>query len=435
MNIKFTPLFVIVPLLMSQLCAAQDNGFGIHFGGYDFYGPQTHKYVFTDQRTTAGGTSTHKVLMWKPEASLSYWHKINPLIDLGLKASASQKLSYPGSGNDTIYTANRYNNTDTGANTKHYLFELDARAVFNILPKEHYLISPYIVVGINGSYHNRYVGADVPVGVGVNINLSSAHTVYLNLESRYKIASTDHDQNHLQHEIGLVFWPRHRMPPPPPAPAPPPPPPVVKDSDHDGVPDSLDACPFIAGLPQFQGCPDTDGDGIPDNKDKCPDVAGLPEYAGCPPPDRDHDGVIDSEDQCPDVPGIAANHGCPEIKKEVITRVEKAAKAIFFNTGKSTLKKISYAQLNVVVGIMKEDTTLYADIEGYTDNVGKPERNVILSDARAAAVRNYFVSKGISADRLTSKGYGETNPVADNKSAPGRAQNRRTVIKLRNYKQ
>jgi len=85
------------------------------------------------------------------------------------------------------------------------------------------------------------------------------------------------------------------------------------------------------------------------------------------------------------------------------------------------------------VRILKSDATLYADIEGHTDNVGDDASNMTLSDNRAAAVRDYFVSKGIDSSRLTSQGFGETQPVADNGTAAGKAQNRRTVIKLRNF--
>src|SRR5437588_7631760 len=114
--------------------------------------------------------------------------------------------------------------------------------------------------------------------------------------------------------------------------------------------------------------------------------------------------------------------------------VEKAAKSIFFETGKATIKPISHKSLDAVVNVLKTDPTLYADIEGHTDNVvPKTYTNMELSQKRAEAVRQYFVNKGIDAGRLTAQGFGDTQPVADNKTEPGRAQNRRTVIKLRNF--
>ena len=70
------------------------------------------------------------------------------------------------------------------------------------------------------------------------------------------------------------------------------------------------------------------------------------------------------------------------------------------------------------------------DIQGHTDNVGSDASNQKLSERRAASVKKYFTDKGIAVDRMQSEGYGETRPVADNKTAAGRAQNRRTEIIL-----
>jgi hypothetical protein len=76
--------------------------------------------------------------------------------------------------------------------------------------------------------------------------------------------------------------------------------PVAKnfDRDNDGMPDSLDFCPDVAGLTAYQGCPDTDQDGVSDNHDKCPTTPGLEKYHGCPIPDSDGDGINDEEDKC-----------------------------------------------------------------------------------------------------------------------------------------
>lgn len=88
------------------------------------------------------------------------------------------------------------------------------------------------------------------------------------------------------------------------------------DSDGDGIPDETDACPAVAGLPEFGGCPDpsthdSDGDGIPDAADACPTQPGPVAHGGCPIPDRDGDGVPDEQDVCPDESGPARTGGCP----------------------------------------------------------------------------------------------------------------------------
>jgi len=201
------------------------------------------------------------------------------------------------------------------------------------------------------------------------------------------------------------------------------------DRDHDGIADKDDACPDQPGLAQYAGCPDTDHDGIPDNLDACPDKAGPKANQGCP--DTDNDGVPDNKDKCPTVPGTKANQGCPEVNVEVKKRLAFAATAIEFQTGKAILKKTSYKLLDEIVRMLNDYPDYIMTIEGHTDNVGKPEANRKLSLERANAVKNYFVSKGISDERLMTNGYGDTKPVASNKTAAGRAKNRRVVMDLK----
>ena len=207
------------------------------------------------------------------------------------------------------------------------------------------------------------------------------------------------------------------------------------DRDGDGIADIDDKCPDVFGLARYQGCPipDTDGDGINDELDKCPTVAGLARYQGCPIPDTDGDGVNDEDDKCINEKGPASNFGCPVISEEIIKRVKIAAQNIFFETAKSTLLAKSFPKLNDVVSILRDNATFKLQIDGHTDFVGNDEYNQTLSEQRAASVRAYLVSKGISESRITSAGYGESRPVADNKTTAGKAQNRRVEMTLRNY--
>ena len=206
----------------------------------------------------------------------------------------------------------------------------------------------------------------------------------------------------------------------------------IPDTDGDGINDEVDKCPTVAGLAKYDGCPipDTDKDGINDEEDKCPTVPGVKEYQGCPVPDRDKDGIPDDQDKCPDVPGVPAQQGCPEITKEVVERVEYAAKRIFFNNASTKLLPKSFAALNDVVTILNENPSVKLKIDGHTDWNGSDAYNMKLSDGRAGSVKAYFVSKGIDESRLISEGFGETTPVADNKTAAGRQQNRRVEMKL-----
>lgn len=203
------------------------------------------------------------------------------------------------------------------------------------------------------------------------------------------------------------------------------------DTDGDGIPDPQDACPTVPGLASMNGCPDADGDGITDAEDQCPNEAGPAANNGCPWPDRDGDGVLDKDDQCPDVPGTVANKGCPEVTIEIINQLNEYSKTILFDTGKSTIRKESYAVLQSIVDIMKEYPNTSFVIEGHTDSVGSDSNNQKLSDARAASVRDYLTTIGMDASRLSSIGYGESRPIASNNTKAGRQQNRRVEISLK----
>ena len=101
-----------------------------------------------------------------------------------------------------------------------------------------------------------------------------------------------------------------------------------------------------------------------------------------------------------------------------------------FNTGKSTFQEQSFAVLDNMAKVMNQFPNAKFAIEGHTDSTGSDKINDPLSNDRANAVREYLISKGISASRLSSQGFGSKNPIDDNKTVAGRANNRRTEIKL-----
>jgi len=200
------------------------------------------------------------------------------------------------------------------------------------------------------------------------------------------------------------------------------------DTDGDGIMDKEDDCPKDKGLAEFNGCPDTDGDGIIDSKDDCPKVKGLAEFNGCP--DTDGDKIPDKDDKCPTVAGIAANKGCPEVKEETKKIFEQALTGIQFETGSDVIKPTSFGILDQVVKVMIENPEYFLQINGHTDNVGDPDKNMDLSDRRAASVMKYLTDKGVDAKRMESKGYGDTMPIEDNNTVNGRAKNRRVEFKV-----
>jgi outer membrane protein OmpA-like peptidoglycan-associated protein len=105
-------------------------------------------------------------------------------------------------------------------------------------------------------------------------------------------------------------------------------------------------------------------------------------------------------------------------------------KNIFFATDSYELKRESFAELNTLVELLTNNPDLRVEIGGHTDNVGSEKYNLSLSENRAKSVRDYLVSEGVELKRLTFKGYGFSEPVADNNTDTGRAQNRRTEVKV-----
>ena len=338
---------------------------------------------------------------------------------------------------------------------------LEAVTTANIkLTSDQYWISPYITAGLGASKYKGYYAAFVPAGLGLQVNLFDE--AFLLLNTQYRIPITENATYHFYHSFGIAGnIGKVKAAPVMPVVLPP----VVeapKDRDGDGIIDAEDKCPDVKGLASLQGCPDRDGDGITDAADKCPDVAGLAKYngcpipdtdgdgindeqdkcltekgfaryQGCPVPDTDKDGVNDEEDKCPNDAGPASNYGCPVIAQAVVDKINYAAKNILFATGSAKLLPKSFKSLNEVAKIMAADKTLQLDIDGHTDSQGKPEKNKILSDNRAASVKTYLASKGVEESRMTAAGHGLDMPIADNKTAAGRTKNRRVEMKARNY--
>ena len=220
------------------------------------------------------------------------------------------------------------------------------------------------------------------------------------------------------------------------------------DNDGDGVADALDKCPTEKedkdGFQDDDGCPDpdNDGDGIPDAADKCPDQAedkdGLADDDGCPETDADGDGVPDETDKCPDRPetknGFQDEDGCPDTKSkdvEVTAQAIRIKKSVYFARGLDTILPNSFTILDSVAEVLRDNAFITkVRVEGNTDSEGPDDLNLELSQRRAESVIAYLVTKGVTADRLEAKGYGETQPIATNATPLGRAKNRRVEFKI-----
>ena len=168
------------------------------------------------------------------------------------------------------------------------------------------------------------------------------------------------------------------------------------DSDRDGVPDSLDKCP---GTPV----------GVEVDESGCPRIAQM---------DSDGDGVFDSVDECIGTPigAIVDDRGCWVVK------------GVQFDYKKWNVNPQFNSNLDNIEDILKKNSSLNIRIEGHTDDVGSAKYNIELSGKRAQAIKDYLVGKGIEQSRITTKGFGYSQPIADNDTPKGRSLNRRAEI-------
>ena len=383
-----------------------------------------------------------KVGKLDPGFSVMYWNGITDHLDFSLR--------YNGLFTDYTKKADATNS---------YTNEFEASLHARLLSNDH-LLNPFLSAGAGiGNYGKNVWAGYAPLGGGIQLNMFNEGYLFLQANYRVSFSKTKLDNNMFYslgftQSIGSTTAKEKILPPAPIA--------IVTDRDNDGVPDSTDACPDVAGTLALKGCPDTDGDGIADKDDKCPTVAGLAKYQGCPIPDTDGDGVNDEIDKCPTVAGLAkyqgcpipdtdgdgvndeqdkcpteagpaSNFGCPVIAAEIVNKINVSAKHLFFATGSAKLLAKSNASLNEVIAILNDHPTYKVDISGHTDNKGKADKNQILSEARANSVKAYLVKKGVDETRLVAAGFGQDKPLADNKTAKGRAKNRRVEMEVRNY--
>ncbi len=272
---------------------------------------------------------------------------------------------------------------------------------------------PYLLAGggqenikFDGSTGFKSTIANVGTGLLVNFNQYVALRAEIRDVYNFDIESTDALVNVGLRFRGATSAPAKAAPEPQPEPQPieeaaaAPVVPVVVDSDGDGVPDASDKCADTPAGVQVDatGCPlDTDKDGVPDYRDQCPTTA-----AGV---------VVDDK-------------GCDKILTEAINKQLN----ITFDSGKAVVKDEYKADIADVADLLKKYPGTSAEIQGHTDSSGNKALNTKLSQQRADAVKAVLVNEyGIDASRISAKGYGSSQPVADNKTAAGKAQNRRVM--------
>lgn len=293
-----------------------------------------------------------------------------------------------------------------------------------------YRVAPFALIGL-GLLGTTGLGKDVDpalhLGGGVKFYVNDLIALRLDVRDNVatKVGPASGRTNHLEVLLGLSIVLNRKKP-------------VDPDTDGDGFKDRVDACPKVPGVAP-DGCPvkkedpDTDGDGFRDSKDACVDVPGIAPD-GCPAPDRDGDGIPDATDQCPDVPETKNNYqdedGCPDEVPKEVKRFTGVIEGIFFDTDQATIKPASKPTLDNATKVLKDYPEVKVEISGHTDTDGDRAHNVDLSLRRADAVKQYLLDAGIDAGRITTRGVGPDEPIADNTTAEGKAKNRRIQFAL-----
>ena len=204
--------------------------------------------------------------------------------------------------------------------------------------------------------------------------------------------------------------------------------PLDGDIDNDNILDSYDECSDTPSDVKVgeNGCPfDTDRDGVVDHRDSCPDTPRGVEVdeSGCPF-DADKDSVLDYKDDCPEtMAGLTVDiHGCP-ISKDLRLNFERKL---------SDIPEANYHLVKEFAEFLQENTAYRIQITGHTDSIGKQGDNMVLSFDRAHSVKSALIQEGVLENRIEALGRGELDPVKTNRTASGRAMNRRIEVKLFN---
>jgi len=221
-------------------------------------------------------------------------------------------------------------------------------------------------------------------------------------------------------------------------PSPPPSPPASsastpRDFDADNFPDPSDRCPRDPGPAPF-GCPDpdTDDDDFPASADRCPDIPGI-EPDGCPPKDDDHDLVIDVNDRCLGEPetenGFQDHDGCPDTIPADLELALRPIPGTYFihapSNRRFALKPSAHPLLDRIVRALARYPDVRIEIDAHFDSTERIEYGADPSKRRAEWIKQYLTEHGIDAQRIHARGIGPDEPLDTNKTAVGRALNRR----------
>lgn len=378
------------------------------------FAQQKSAYRTRDRRNPAIGLHYSISSFNSPAIDFS---KINNGYALSFLDGIAGKYDYMIQGGSVSAKYRIGDDNNESRNLLHYINIYGIRRFFS----DTVLVNPYLAVGPGMTLYNKDVNAALNGGVGLQLRLSN--NIFLQTQVAYHVNFSALINNNVSTSIGLfgIILQRKKSKAKinsdlNPALQP------ITDIDGDGIPNIDDACPTIPGPAAFHGCPDTDRDGISDNEDKCPLEPGSFAYGGCPEPN------VSSPSPITYIDTLIVDNVPQQTPDSISAVINELAQHIYFETNKATFKATSTHVLNRIVELLKNRPFKQLLIEGHTDNTGTVNRNQQLSAERAKTVFEYLVSQGLDSKKILTKGYGETKPVADNKTSEGRARNRRTVF-------
>lgn len=348
------------------------------------------------------------------------YHKIDGSLDLDDGAAFGLGFGYNYSPKWSVEADVRFSPTEAegAGSTDIDIWTLSVGAQYHLAPECQW--NPYLSFGAGLMQYDidttnsddedvfGYYGGGVkyPLSANTDFRLDLRHILDYRSDNRGSIHDGSDVKHHLQAMLGLTL-------------------------SFGGKPEAVKQEPAPVAKEEPKTPVDSDQDGVLDPNDKCPGTApGVRvESDGCPA-DTDGDGVADYKDACVDTPkGTEVDvHGCPKAVEEVAS----LTLSILFGVDKDKVTPFHNDELKKAAAFIKQYPMYKVVVEGHTDSQGSTAYNLALSQRRAESVRKALIDKyGFSADQISASGYGESQPIADNGVAQGRAENRRVEISIR----
>ncbi|MBV8761971.1 MAG: outer membrane beta-barrel protein [Deltaproteobacteria bacterium] len=384
-----------------------------------------------------------------PDANRPPLQVLSPELGLRFAYFFLPNFGVEAEGSMVIATTQGMDAAGTGTDQSAKIYSGHVQAIYQY-PLPDLKLVPFAAIGAGvWQTSSDYLGSDTdwPLHIGVGARFFVADQVAVRADFRYLRGPSIDDPYTLNDGYGELMIGVQWVPGASGgggSEGPPPPPPVDRDSDGDGIPDSLDKCPNEPeDKDMFQdddGCPDpdNDGDGIPDAQDKCPnepeDKDGFQDLDGCPDPDNDGDGIPDAIDKCPNEPetinGNQDDDGCPDRGDPLVIMSPDRLDLLDAITFKgTTIQKQSLNVLGQIGATLRAHTEIWRlRLTVHVQPTKDSDKDMELSQKRAQVLKDWLVQYGIDAKRLEPRGFGGTKPLVPPDTKGSAAINERVEL-------